>query len=463
MNRDGEVKAYFVDSFGFTDVTEEFLERFYERPEEISEAAFQIEDRYLEIHETDGGYDYSIYSDHYKLIDGGRYESDVDLMKAAKDIVQDLREPVFNSETGTYTRLPVQGNINANSRMRRISFEGSVIEGGNLDFVKALAVHPLAREALELIREAFPEYRFVAPAEIKESFYPEHMTTEELAGALMDLAKEFDAYEFMDQAENPEDSLMEIKYNLLAGNGMLEYAAFLKDVKEESRELAPKAEALLGKLKEYSPELKEEIQPMVKIQFSQNPEFKEGSMVPLAEADERVRAADERQADFNASHQGEARVLIVSYEIIYAEENQMKKVAGTAFIGDGRGGILGNLQQEVEEHLNNQTWLDYKKGQGADNFQSYIAELRDTQEHALPYLQQFISLEERGSAAIAEESTKTAPSGKESKAVTQTKTAKGKLMDEAPKKSIHARLQEKKKEIAKKPGKDSLQRGVELA
>ena len=594
MNRDGEVKAYFVDSFGFTDVTEEFLERFYERPDEIREAAFEIEDRYLEIHETDGGYDYSIYSDHYKLIDGGRYESDVDLMKAAKDIVQDLREPVFNSETGTYTRLPVQGNINANSRMRRISFsflhemtlefnridpesmagvvqeaspqqqyrplakveemeeqnynmvdnvlnngygekerremirveaaryqeqtgasmtfyvavceefhsmqafyegltfaeaadkykairqdprlayygnamgveihdesleyydgyafplvEGSVIKGGNLDFVKALAVHPLAREALELIREAFPEYRFVAPAEIKESFYPEHMTTEELAGALMDLAKEFDAYEFMDQVENPEDALTEIKYNLLAGNGMLEYAAFLKDVKEESRELAPKAEALLGKLKEYSPELTEGIQPMVKIQFSQDLEFKEGSMIPLAEADERLRAADERQADFNSSHQGEARVLIVSYEIIYAEEDQMKKVAGTAFIGDGRGGILGNLQQEVEEHLHNQAWLDYKKGQGADNFQSYIAELRDTQEHALPYLQQFISLEERGSTAIAErgstaiaeESTKTAPSGKESKAVTQTKTAKGKLMDEAPKKSIHARLQ----------------------
>ena len=565
MNRDGEVKAYFVDNFGFTDVTEEFLECFYERPEEIREAAFEIEDRYLEIHETDGGYDYSIYSDHYKLIDGGRYESDVDLMRAAKDIVQDLREPVFNSETGTYTRLPVQGNINANSRMKRISFsflhemtlefnridpermagtvqetspqqqyrplakveemeeqnynmidnvlnngygekerremirveaaryqeqtgasmtfyaavceefhsmqacyegltfaeavdkykeirqdprlayygnamgveihdeslehydgyafplvEGSVIEGGNLDYVKALAVHPLAREALEMIREAFPEYRFVAPAEIKESFYPEHMTTDELAGALLDLAKEFDAYEFMDQVENPEDALTEIKYNLLAGNGMQEYAAFLKDVKEESRELAPKAEALLGKLKEYIPEITEEIQPMVKIKFSQDPEFKEGNMIPLAEADERFRGADKRRADFNASHPGEARVLIVSYEIIYAEEDQMKKVAGTAFIGDGRGGILGNLQQ-------------------------------------------YVSLEERGSTAIAEESTKTAPSGKESKAVTQTKTVKGKPVDEASKKSIHARLQEKKKEIAKKPGKDILQKGVELA
>lgn len=608
MNRDGEVKAYFVDSFGFTDVTEEFLGRFYERPEEIREAAFEIEDRYLKIHETDGGYDYSIYSDHYKFIDGGRYESDVDLMRAAKDIVQDLREPVFNSETGTYTRLPVQGNINTNSRMRRISFrflhemtlefnridpermagtvqetsphqryrplakveemeeqnynmidnvlnngygekerremirveaaryrektgasmtfyvavceefhsmqacyegltfaeavdkykeirqdprlayygnamgveihdeslehydgyafplvEGSVIEGGNLDYVKALAVHPLAREALEMIREAFPEYRFVAPEEIKESFYPEHMTTDELAGALLDLAKEFDVYEFMDQVENPEDALTEIKYNLLAGKGMQEYAAFLKDVKEESRELAPKAEALLGKLKEYSPELTEEIQPMVKIQFSQDPEFKEGSMIPLAEADERFRAADERQADFNADHSGEARVLIVSYEIIYAEEEQMKSVAGTAFIGDGRGGVLGNLQQEVEEHLHNQAWLDYKKGQGADNFQSYMAELCDTQEHALPYIQQYCSLEERGSTAIAEETTQATTSVKESKATTQTKLAKGRMPDEASKKSIHARLQEKKEKIAKKPGKDSLQRGVELA
>ena len=85
----------------------------------------------------------------------------------------------------------------------------------------------------------------------------------------------------------------------------LRYAAFLKDVKEESRELAPKAEALLGKLKEYSPELAEEIQPMVKIQFSQDPEFKEGSMIALAEADERFRATDERQVDFNDDHPGE--------------------------------------------------------------------------------------------------------------------------------------------------------------
>lgn len=241
---------------------------------------------------------------------------------------------------------------------------------------------------MERIREAFPEYRFVPPAEIKENIYPEHMTADELAGALLDLANEFDAYDFMDQVESPETALTEIKYNLLAGLGMQEYASFLKDVKEESKELAPRAEALRDRLREYTPELTDEIQPMVKIRFSQDSNIKEGSMISLKEADEKFREEDERQASFNNDQPGDARVWIVSYEIIYVEAEEMKMVAGTAFIGDGRGGILKNLEKEVEEHLHSQTWLDYKKERGAEYFQNYVAELHNTQEHVLPYLQQ---------------------------------------------------------------------------
>lgn len=100
------------------------------------------------------------------------------------------------------------------------------------------------------------------PAEIKESIYPEHMTADEFVGALLDLANEFDAYDFIDQVESPETVLTEIKYNLLAGLGMQEYASFLKDVKEESKELAPRAEALRDRLREYTPELIDEIQPI---------------------------------------------------------------------------------------------------------------------------------------------------------------------------------------------------------
>lgn len=221
--------------------------------------------------------------------------------------------------------------------------EGSVIEGGNLDYVKELAIHPLAREALERVREVFPKYRFVPPAEIKESIYPEHMTADKLARALLDLANEFDAYDFMDQVESPETALTEIKYNLLAGLGMQEYAFFLKDVKEESKELAPRAEVLRDRLREYTPELTDEIQPMVKIRLSQDLNIKEGSI------------------------------------------------------------------------------------------------------------------------DILEEGTKEVSSGKESESVMQVKPTKENTIDETSKKSIHARLQEKKNEIAKKPGKDNLQRGVELA
>ena len=127
------------------------------------------------------------------------------------------------------------------------------------------------------------------PVEIKESIYPEHMTADELAGVLLDLANEFDAYDFMDQVESPETALTEIKYNLLTGLGMQEYASFLKDVKEESKELASRAEALRDRLREYTPELTDEIQPMVKIRFSQDPNIKEGSMFSLTEADEAFR------------------------------------------------------------------------------------------------------------------------------------------------------------------------------
>lgn len=79
------------------------------------------------------------------------------------------------------------------------------------------------------------------------------------------------------------------------------------------------------------------------------------------------------------------------------------------------------------------------------------------------YLQQYLSLEERGSIDIAEEGIKEVSSGKESNSVMRTKPVKEKTIDETSKKSIHARLQEKKNEIAKKPEKDNPQRGVELA
>ena len=119
--------------------------------------------------------------------------------------------------------------------------------------------------------------------------------------------------------------------------------------------MAPRAEALRDRLREYTPELTDEIQPMVKIRFSQDSNIKEGSMFSPTEADEAFHESDKSQAAFNSDQPGDARVWIVSYEIVYVEAEEMKMVAGTAFIGEGRGEILENLQKEVEEHLNSQT------------------------------------------------------------------------------------------------------------
>ena len=112
------------------------------------------------------------------------------------------------------------------------------------------------------------------PVEIKESIYPEHMTADELAGVLLDLANEFDAYDFMDQVESPETALTEIKYNLLTGRWHAGICVFSERCKEESKELASRAEALRDRLREYTPELTDEIQPMVKIRFSQDPNIR---------------------------------------------------------------------------------------------------------------------------------------------------------------------------------------------
>lgn len=67
------------------------------------ELAFSIADRYILIHETDEGYDYSILGEDYREIDGGVYENNSDetqvnitIREALRGIVEDLKQ---NSDT----------------------------------------------------------------------------------------------------------------------------------------------------------------------------------------------------------------------------------------------------------------------------------------------------------------------------------------------------------------------------
>lgn len=75
------------------------------------ELAFSIADRYILIHETDGGYDYSILGEDYREIDGGVYENNSDEMQvnvtireALQGIVEDLKQnPDTNGTKGRIT------------------------------------------------------------------------------------------------------------------------------------------------------------------------------------------------------------------------------------------------------------------------------------------------------------------------------------------------------------------------
>ena len=74
-------------------------------------------------------------------------------------------------------------------------------------------------------------------------------------------------------------------------------------------------------------------------------------------------------------------------------------------IGDGNGGIVSQLKNQNEMKLHDESWLNYQKAKGEEAFQAYMADLTDMQEHVLPYLQSFCSLEERAPERSVEPTT----------------------------------------------------------
>lgn len=155
LHQDGDNTAHFVDSFGFTglpdflqelepaqeqemdgdeiidlgDEKEQVLaemKKSLEKETEISEQelafsdancyAGRIADRYISIHEVDGGYDYSIMGADYWEIDGGVYDNpDVSIREALNDIVDDLKSaPDHNG---------AKGNIQAEDELIPIDYD----------------------------------------------------------------------------------------------------------------------------------------------------------------------------------------------------------------------------------------------------------------------------------------------------------------------------------------------------
>lgn len=73
----------------------------------------------------------------------------------------------------------------------------------------------------------------------------------------------------------------------------------------------------------------------------------------------------------------------------------MQHFKGKIDIGTGNGGILSQLKLQNELKLTDESWIGYLKNKGNEEFQKCMEDLTDMQNHVLPYLQSFCSLEEK--------------------------------------------------------------------
>lgn len=95
--------------------------------------------------------------------------------------------------------------------------KGRTIYADNIDSISYYREHPLVLEAVQQLKEHFPNFKYFMTTQEKQDIYPEHMTAESIAYALVDLAENFETYEFHDNVDNKETLVKEIEYNLYAG------------------------------------------------------------------------------------------------------------------------------------------------------------------------------------------------------------------------------------------------------
>ena len=128
--------------------------------------------------------------------------------------------------------------------------------------------------------------------------------------------------------------------------------------------------------------------------------------------------------------------------------------------------------------LTDEYWINYQKGKGSEEFQKYMEDLTDMQNHVLPYLQSFCNLEKKGVKERREQQIAERNEGRADERVTSTEAnavvkdagktdrkpaqQKQEVVGKDKKLSIHERLEINKKIIQEKQGKDKPERGVDL-
>ena len=357
--------------------------------------------------------------------------------------------------------------------------KGNTVFGNLMDDVRFYGELALVREGIEKIHEALPDYKYVPMRDVREAMYPEKMTTEQLAEALDEIAEAFDPYEYLDNVEMGENTVQEVMLDLQSGN-IHYYVSYLKDIVDEECDLSVRAGVLMERLKAYEPELPKELEPMVYVNFCEESDLMKPRCQKLSELDAKTAEMDkEWYANRDPKTEEPTKIAKIYVTVYYAEkgEQMLHHFKKSMDIGNGHGGIVSQLKYDNEMKLTDEYWINYQKGKGSEEFQKYMEDLTDMQNHVLPYLQSFCNLEkgvkERREQQIAERNEGRADervTSTEANAVvkdagkTDRKPAQQKqeVVGKDKKLSIHERLEINKKIIQEKQGKDKPERGVDL-
>ena len=358
--------------------------------------------------------------------------------------------------------------------------KGNTVFGNLMDDVRFYGELALVREGIEKIHEALPDYKYVPMRDVREAMYPEKMTTEQLAEALDEIAEAFDPYEYRDNVEMGENTVQEVMLDLQSGN-IHYYISYLKDIVDEECDLSVRAGVLMERLKAYEPELPKNMEPMVYVNYCEKSELGNPRCQRLSDLDSKIVEQDKAwYADHDPNTNEPKTTAQMFFTVYYAEkgDKMLHHFQGKIDIGSGNGGIISQLKMQNEMKLTDESWISYQQGKGNEEYQKYMEDLTDMQNHVLPYLQSFCSLEEKGVKERREQQVVERNEGKEavsradaeanavvkdttktdSKQEQQKKTATGK----AKKLSIHERLEINKRIIQKKQGKDKSERGADL-
>lgn len=224
---------------------------------------------------------------------------------------------------------------------------GKSIRGDNLDNVAFMAALPVVKEALDTVRDAFPDFRYYPPKDIREQLFPENMNADELAAALNTLAGDFDFYDYQDRF-SPEENLEIIAAEIRCGNAH-QFFSYLNDIVDAECKESLRAEVLLEKLKSYQPEVPERMEPIVMVNYCEDGELSNRKFQDFGELDKIVSDMDaELSAKVDEKTGLPEKTIQMYFTIYYTDREQMQKMQGKINIGEGNGGIVSQLNEEID-------------------------------------------------------------------------------------------------------------------